>query len=79
MSKKIARGYYGFHTERHGTTDTFDSPDKPFLQLLLNLCGLTVGILLVALGQDLGTLWPRKEVDQVHDTLLVDVAGLQDA
>lgn len=66
-------------TKCQGTANAFDSPNKPLLQLLLNRGCLSESVQLVAFCHDLGALGARKEIDQVDDAILVDVAGLQDA
>lgn len=64
------------HTQREGSSDAFDSANKPFLQLLLDFGGLFVGALPIAFCHDLGAFWPWEKVDEVHNAILMDVACL---
>lgn len=60
------------------TPDALDTTDQPLLELLLDTRHLPVGALFGPLEDDLGVLWPGEEIDNIDDSIFVDVACLQD-
>lgn len=70
---------HGKLTKRQGSSDTFYSSNEPLLEFLLHACRLTIGTLFVFFGGDYCGLGPREEVDQIHNTVLMNVSGLQNA
>jgi hypothetical protein len=60
------------------STDTLHAANQPAFEFLLDESHLTVGALFGPFGEHFGALGTGKEVNNIYNTVLVDVAGLQD-
>lgn len=67
-------------TQRDLASDAFNATHQPLLEFFWDPRGLTIGIVLVSAagGHDGSKLWAGEEVDQVHHTIFMDVASLED-
>lgn len=61
------------------STNAFHTSHEPLFQLLLDGARLSVGIVFVAWRQDARGSGTRKKVHKIHDSVFVNVSGLQDS